>query len=322
MDNNNPRPKIGLALSGGSGRAIAHIGVLEVLREHNIPIDYIAACSSGTVVAASFACGTMDHLKNTLFQLDKKSLLELVALDEENSGVFSLERFEVKLKEFTLGKKFEDVRPHLNFIACDLNTAETVCLNLGDLAHASRVSSSVPGLFSPVQWGNRLLVDGGLFSVIPTKEARDMGANIIIGVDIAAARHIISKRYARVWQGYNFIKKSFPMRIFGQMMEFVDKLYDRTLEVVFYNQSDYLEKDHAHDPTLFSVLSQAMEVIAHRDALELADFGICDIMLAPDVKKYGPLSVESSRAMYQEGRDVALSAVPEIKKLIQNYEKN
>ena len=69
------RPKIGLALSGGSGRAIAHIGVLEVLREYNIPIDVITACSSGTMVAGSFACGTLEELKQDWLKWNKGFIL-------------------------------------------------------------------------------------------------------------------------------------------------------------------------------------------------------------------------------------------------------
>src|SRR3989344_604177 len=87
--NNHPqRPKIGLALSGASGRAIAHIGILEAFRENNIPIDYISACSSGCVVAASFACGTMDKLKEDWLKLERKTLLDFFMLIKTSIGIF------------------------------------------------------------------------------------------------------------------------------------------------------------------------------------------------------------------------------------------
>lgn len=316
----NHRPKIGIALSGGSGRAIAHVGVLEVLAENDIPIDYIAACSSGTMVAASLACGTLAELREVMLKMDRKSLLQYIGLGDTDSGMFSLEKLEEELRRFTLDKNFEDVRPILNFIACDIETAEAVSLNLGDLARAARISSSVPLWFPPVRWGNRLLVDGGLFSIIPTREVRAMGADIVIGVDIAATRQIIRKRYLRVWQGYNFLKKSLPGQALGGLVRFVDKLYEKTIEIVFYNQSDFFEKKHAEDPNLFAVLTRAMEIVADRKQKGLIDPAPADIMLVPDVKKYGPLSVDNAAEMLAEGRRAALRAIPEIKRRIKDFE--
>ncbi len=217
---------------------MAHIGVLEVLEEHGIPIDYISACSSGTIIAASYACGTLNDLKAELFRSDRQTFLKLLELEESEKGVFSLERGEEFIKRFTLGKRFEDVKPMLNFVACDIKTAEPVSLSLGDIARACRISCSVPFLFSPVMWGNRVLVDGGLFTLVPIDQVRQLGADVVIGVDIAATRHMFKKRYINAWRGFKYLKKSFLFSFLDRVFALFNRVYESSIQVIFYNQSD------------------------------------------------------------------------------------
>ena len=318
MTNSNKRPKIGLALSGASGRAIAHIGVVEVLREHNIPIDCITACSSGTIVAASYACATLDALKETLLQLNRQSLFHLLNLEKDGTGIFNLEKMEQDIKKYTLGKKFEDVKPMLSFVACDINTGEGVGLQWGDLARACRISCSMPALFSPVRWGNRVLVDGGVFSLVPVDQAREMGADIVIGVDIAATRYAFKKRYIHVWRGYNFIKKSFLFKLGKRIFSLFGRVYESSIDLIYYHQSDFIDEELAESrPDLFTVLGRAMQIASERH--KKGELPVCDIMLAPDVKHLGKIEFQKSKQIYYEGRRVALEAIPQIEKLIKNF---
>lgn len=314
------RPQIGLAISGAFGRAIAHIGVIEILQEHGIPIDYIAACSSGTFVASSFACGTMEELKETWLKLDQKAIFDLLRLEKNGGGMFGLEKLEELIRKFTRGKNFEDVQPRLNFIACDVETGEPVSLALGDLARASCISSCVPGLFPPALWGNRLLVDGGLFSMVPVNEVKEMGADIVIGVDIAATRYMFKKRYLGVWRGIDLVKRSWPVRLLLWVFTLLGSAYDSSVKFVFYSQSDFLEPGIVDkNPNLLSVLDKAMRISArlHRTAIDHVP--TCDIMLSPKVKHFGKIDMENTQRMYLEGRRVALEAIPEIRKLIKEY---
>lgn len=321
LNSKNSRPKIGLALSGASGRAIAHIGVLEVLKEYNVPIDYITACSSGTVVAASFACGTMEELKHNFFELDREALFRLFQLDDEGSGLFSLEKTEEAVRKFTLGKNFEEVEPRLSFIACDVKTGEPVSMSLGDLARACRISCSIPFLFPPVLWGNRVLVDGGLFTMVPVKEVQEMGADIVVGVDIAATRYAFKKRYIHVWRGYSFLKRTIFSPLFGWFYWLLSQIYQSSIKVVYYSQSDFLEERFVDkNPNLLTMLGRALEIASLRHRSAMQNIPTCDIMLSPKVKHYGKIGFEHSRKMYKEGRRVAEEAIPEIKKLIKDYQ--
>lgn len=315
----NGRPKIALALSGASGRAIAHIGVLEVLREHNIPIDYITACSSGAIVAGSFACGTMEQLKQDWFKMDRKFLLNLFTFDKSGRGVFSIEKAVEWGRKYVGNKKLEEVVPRLGFACVDVVTGQPLLLSLGDMVRAVQASCAIPGLFEPIQWGNKFLVDGGLFNLVPCEQAREMGADIVIGVDIAATRYMYKKRYIHFWRGYSFLKNSFVFRLLSWPFSLFGRIYDSSIKFIFYNQSDFFEEELMDkNPYLFSILGKAMEIASERH--RKGEIPICDIMLSPGVKHLGKINFDKSRWIYEEGRRVALEAIPEIKKLIKDYQ--
>ena len=315
---NSTKPSIGLALSGGSARSIAHIGVLEVLRENNIQIEFITACSSGTLAAAAYACGTMEELKDLWMKKGgSKLLLDLVKF-EGDQGIFSTEKFVLWFRQYTHGMKFEDVNPHLGFVCVDLKNAETVVIALGDIVKGVQASCALPGLLEPVEWGNRTLVDGGLFSVIPAQEARDMGADIVIGVDIAATRHVIRKRYLRVWRGYNFFKQSNPVKFVGKIYGILDKVFEKSIKIIFYNQSDFFETEPQKSTDFIANYLRAMELVVNRQK-NGPEVPPADMMISPNVKHMGKIDFENSKQIYEEGRRVAIDAIPDIKSLIKDY---
>jgi NTE family protein len=314
------RPTIGLALSGGSGRAITHIGVLEVLRENSIPIDYITACSSGALIAASYACGTIERLKEDWLRMDRGFLWTLLELNKNGKGILGTEKAEAWASKYFADRRFEDVKPPLGFVCADIVTGEPVLLSLGEIAKAVRASCTVPGLFEPVEWGNRLLIDGGLFSIIPTAEARKMGADIVIGVDIAATRYMFKKRFYHMRKGYNFFKRSLPFRLYASIHEFFDQLFTKSVDFIYYNQSDTFEETEQPGPGMFSILGKAID-ISLAQSEKRKDFLVdCDFLLSPQVKHLGKTDMESAAEMLEEGRRVTREAIPAIKKLISDYE--
>lgn len=321
MSNSRNRPTIGLALSGGSGRAIAHIGVLEVLHEYQIPVDIITACSSGTIVAGSYASGTMNALKNDWLTWDKKFMFELFEVDDSGRGLFSTDKIAEKFSQYLTCKKFEKAEPRLGFVTVDVLSGEPVVLALGDIIKAGQASCAVPGLFEPVEWGNKLLVDGGLVSLVPVEQARQMGAEVVIGVDIAASKHMYKKRYLRAWKGLNLIRKNFLYRLLSRLVTFFDRVYESSIKVIFYTQSDFYETDLVKDNLdFFAILGKALD-IADRNHKE-DSLPIAEVMLQPKVKHLGKMDFHSAKQMYLEGRRVALEAIPEIEKTLKNYHKS
>lgn len=313
------RPKIGLALSGASGRAITHIGVLEVFSENGIPIDVITAASSGTLIAASYACGTMQQLKKDWMSLDRRFLAEIFEVDKTGRALFGTEKAGEWFSKYSLNKNLEDLRPALGFVCADIVTGKPVTLMLGDIVRAARASCAVPPLFEPVQWGNKLLVDGGLFSIIPTTQAKEMGADIVIGVDIAATRYMYSQKFLRMRKGYNFLKRSFPVRIYIKIHELLDRMFTKSVDFIYQSQSDILESG-SPQLNLTSILGRALDFTIKQSEKEGGRIVGCDILISPDVKKRGKIDLANAAAMLAEGRRAAEAAIPDIKRLIRDYE--
>src|SRR3989338_922192 len=309
------RPKIGVALSGASGRAIAHIGILEVLRENQIPVDYMVGCSSGALIAVSYATGTMEQLKDLFYKLNLRSLLKLWSAKNSKGGLFHLHNADDEIKKFTKGMNFEDVYPRLGFTATDLESGELVTLSMGDMTKAFKASVAVPGLFEPVVWGNKILVDGGLANIVPTIPTKEMGADIVIGVNLAADKFIYENKLP-IWRGYRFITRFLGLQYIREkiLTKFSSRIFFQ-----FDSQSDLLEETDIKIPGVLTVLTKALDhAMVISKQWQESDMA-CDLMLEPRVKRYGKINFKSLEKIYLEGRKTAKQALPQIKKLIESY---
>lgn len=301
-------------MSGASGRAIAHIGVLEVLQENNIPVDVLAGCSSGALVAASFATGTMEELKQFLNELTIGKVFSLWSSKDARGGLFHLHNAKEELLRFTKGKRLEELYPKVGFVAADVNTGELVTLVSGDVNEAFKAAVAVPGLLEPLVMGNKVLVDGGLVNIVPTKSAKEMGADIVIGVNIAATKFIYEKRLP-IWRGYRFITKMLGLQFFREKVW--PKLASRIL-LQFDTQSDFLEEDMVRMPGTIGILVRALDrSMEISDQWKESDMA-CDLMLEPRVKHYGKMEFNKLERIYLEGRKSAEQAIPTIKRLIED----
>lgn len=179
----NKRPRVGLALSGGVARGNAHVGVLRVLEENNIPIDYIAGTSAGSLVAAAYAAGmAVDDIAEIGRAMRWKDIGRVTL---SRLGVQSNARMEEFARARLPVRRFEDLRIPLAIVATDLKSGSAVILTEGDVPFAIRASCALPGWYVPVtDEQGRQLVDGGLVANIPTAAVRALGADIVIAVDV------------------------------------------------------------------------------------------------------------------------------------------
>jgi NTE family protein len=176
------KPKIGLALGGGASRGLAHIGVLQILEEHNIKPSLIAGSSIGAIVGALYAAGIPPRMMEGIAEnLDMKLYYDVAV---PKLGFIKGERIEELIRLLTQGKTFDQLNIPLSITAVDLKTNQSVTINEGLVYKAVRASISIPGIFVPVFDNERVLVDGGLLERLPTKVVRQMGADIVIGVDV------------------------------------------------------------------------------------------------------------------------------------------
>lgn len=176
------RPKVGLALGSGAARGLAHIGVLKLLTEEKIPIDMVAGTSAGALIGALYCCGAdMNMVQQLAGELRRKDLLDITV---PRVGFIKGNKIEEILKLLTKGKNIEDLDIPFCAVAADITRCEKVILDKGSLYKAVRASISIPGIFTPVHYGDCVLVDGGIIDRVPVSTVKDMGADIVIGVDV------------------------------------------------------------------------------------------------------------------------------------------
>jgi NTE family protein len=174
--------KIGLALSGGAARGIAHIGVLKALKEAQIPIDMVAGASSGALIGALYASGLdIGTIERVALGLKWREFADFTL---PRMGLISGKGIEEFVSEHTKVKEFGELRIPLAIITTDLTTERGVVFREGPLARIVQASCSIPGVYTPVKHENMLLVDGGIINILPTDVLREMGADFVIGVDV------------------------------------------------------------------------------------------------------------------------------------------
>ena len=179
-------PKLGLALGGGAARGFAHIGVIQVLEENGIKPDMVVGTSAGSVVAAFYASGkTGAQLQWLADSMDESQLTDWT-VPFMSRGMLRGEALGRYINTQLNGAKIEDLKIPLGIVATDLQTGDGILFRRGDIATAVRASSAVPSVFEPVRIGNKDYVDGGLVSPVPVLYARQMGADIVIAVDISS----------------------------------------------------------------------------------------------------------------------------------------
>jgi len=176
--------KVGLALGSGSARGWAHIGAIEALEEAGIPIHCITGTSIGAFVGAVYATGELDSLKQFALQMDWKKVLSYFDVVFPRSGLMDGKKVHELFSIHTKARTFDDFKIPVKMIATDLNTGEKIIIDSGNIIESIRASVSVPGVFTPVHLNGKWLVDGGLVDPVPVKVVREMGADIVIGIDL------------------------------------------------------------------------------------------------------------------------------------------
>jgi NTE family protein len=177
-----PRLGVSLALGGGFARGYAHLGVLRVFREQAIPVTSIAGSSIGSILGAAYASG--EPLPRIISKCREIRFRDFARWRVSRYGLASNERLGALVQKLFGTKQFEDLVLPLAIVATDLGTGDPVVFRQGNLAEAIRASCAFPGLFEPVQIGTRCLADGGIVAPVPTRAAREMGAEIVVGVSV------------------------------------------------------------------------------------------------------------------------------------------
>lgn len=195
------RPKVGLALGSGGARGFAHLGVLKAFVDEGVPVDMIAGSSMGALVGCFYGVG---HQMEDLYKLSttfrRKYFLDFTV---PKMGFISGKKIKDFIRLFTHQKNIEDLNLPVHVVATDITNGEKVVFSSGPIAEAVRASISIPGVFVPERINGRILVDGGVIDRVPVSVVKEMGADIVIGVDVS---HV--KRNADITTVYDVIMQS------------------------------------------------------------------------------------------------------------------
>ncbi|MBI5749008.1 MAG: patatin-like phospholipase family protein [Nitrospinae bacterium] len=179
------KPKVALVLGGGAARGLAHVGVIRVLEQEKIPIDLIIGTSVGSLIGAVYASHANSfELEWEAFKVTKDDIFDFTIISSR-MGPVKGDRIEEFVNKVVPVKNIEEMRIPFIAIATDLNTGEMVIIDKGPVAKAVHASSAIPGVFHPVNYLNKTLVDGGVVDNVAVDVARQKGADIVIAVDVS-----------------------------------------------------------------------------------------------------------------------------------------
>jgi len=305
---------VGLALGSGSSRGWAHIGAIEALLEENISIDCIAGCSIGSYIAALYASGSMNSLKQFVLRMDGKKVFSYFDIVFPRSGLLDATK---KLKEFfsmhTDAKKFTDLKIPVAMIATDLETGDKVVMKSGDLLNALRATMSIPGLFAPAEVKGRWLVDGGLVDPVPVGVARAMGADIVVAVDLNSG--LASRKNLRKKKNHSE-KKSDDRH--GYKKELMKKMsaYNEKTGVKFKTKINELLKIERSTPYILETVTTSIGIMQERITRINLAVEPPDILIQPRLGELRMMDFDHVEHTIEEGYTGVKEKIEDIKALL------
>jgi NTE family protein len=317
MDGEWEKPTVGLVLSSGGARGAAHIGVLKVLEEHQIPIDLVVGSSIGAIIGGAYAAGVpASRIEEAWRKLDlrqvARSLRPTLPLHGWSSGQ-GLRRF---LEELVGDQRIEELPISFAAVATDLETGERVILKEGSLVEAIRASSSIPGLFVPVEHSGRFLADGGLVSPLPVDVARELGAAIVVAVDVNLKPKRLRPQEA---------SPPAHARLREQALRFVEEKLGGLMPegwTAALKQLSHEEQAELHRaaPGILEALGLAIMIFVRRLVELTLELAPPDVLIAPEIADpsiVGTLSYRQAQQRIALGEAAAREQVETICKLLE-----
>jgi NTE family protein len=205
------RKKIGLALGGGGAKGLAHIGVIKVLEEHGIPIDFIAGTSMGAMVGGWYAAhGNVESLEKIFKEVDHKEVLPVRKVIKNHKGILFSDKMVIQdLEDGFYGRKIEELSIPFCAVSTDVETGAQVILKEGNLSEAVSASIALPIMFKPARIDGKLLMDGGFVNPVPADIVREMGADFVIAIDVSSKWLDVTEEQIGIRNIYSIVSKVF-----------------------------------------------------------------------------------------------------------------
>lgn len=270
--------KVGLALSGGGVRGLAHIGVLEVLENEEIPINMIAGTSMGAIIGAMYAqSNNAAEIKEAAQNVGWRELARMLALTLPRTGLISGRKIRARLKEIVGEVDFADLQIPFACVAADIITGEEVIMKSGPVLEAVIASMSVPIILNAARWHGRYLVDGGVVNPVPVSVIKDMGADFIIASNA--------------------------------IMQPVDRFRNTQPEA-----ERQKNRGRVNEPNIFNIMIQLVNITSYQ-ALKSGIIG-ADVVIKPRVADIRFGDFRNAKECIYQGELAAQASVPEMKRLL------
>lgn len=298
------KPKIGIALGGGGARGFAHIGVLQALEAAGIDCDVVSGTSIGALVGAIYASGNIDKLVVASTRIKLTDIPLLLSPAWSTAGMFSGKNALEMLNEFVSVELIEQLPKPFAAVSADLNNAEIVIASHGDLRTAIRASIAIPGVFTPVCQGPRLLVDGGTLDPVPVEAARRLGADVVIAVDLFGAYPL---QDPLLYTAPSLLER------FPAVTTALGYLRSLSSKIGRSGAAPALEPDEGAIPNIIEMVERTLAVSQqHLTRLRLREHP-ADVVIAPAVSEVGLLDFHRGSPIIEIGRRAAEQALPRVR---------
>ena len=302
------RRQIGLALGAGAARGTAHLGVLKAFDELEIPVDFVAGTSIGSLVGGVYASGQIERLEEALLGLDWKEIIfHFFEVSFPRSGLIDGKRIVEFISQFINPIDIDELTLPFHAVATEIMTGEEVVLKNGPLIECIRASIAMPGIFTPVLRDGLVLVDGGLVNPVPVSIVREMGADFVIAVDINANR--VGARQ-RVAERINIEKECETMAFVSENSDWRDRV---TAAInAQWNRIDHKLKDRLQHwtnpsggPNIIDVIGNTIRIMETQIGETMLKITAPDIVIRPDVGHFSFMEFNRAAEGIQAGYEAA-----------------
>ncbi len=302
---------VGLALGSGAARGWAHIGVLRELLAAGIQPHVVCGSSIGALVGAAYVNESMDALEDWVRGLTRRDVVHYMDIELfGRGGLATMERLFELLRLLLGDAQIEQLPKPYAAVATELKSGREVWLEEGSLLDAVRASAALPGLFTPVRYGEQWLVDGGLVNPVPVSVCRALGADLVIAVDLNTG--LVGRRVAdkdRMTEG----EDALPFTVFGGLAGQITAGLRRGTDSLI----GQLRRTHPEMPHLFEVMAGSLNIMQDRITRSRMAGDPPDILLTPRLRHLALLEFDRAEEAIEEGKHSVARVLPAFERLFE-----
>ena len=291
--------RVGLALGSGSARGWAHVGVIRVLEQAGIRPDMVCGTSIGALVGAAYAADELESFEKWLRGLGIKEVLSLMDV-RMNGGMIKGERLMEFFRRSFIDRPIEELTIPFAAVATALHSGSEVWLREGSTIEAVRASIALPGLFMPVVYDGRVLVDGALVNPVPVSLARAMGADIVIAVDLNSSRLGRPLPDESVTETRSDVISEWRNRLKNNLGAFISKRNETEPKL----------------PSIMEVIASSLNIMQERISRSRMSGDPPDVIVTPRLAQLGLLDYHRSKEAIAEGQRAMEAALPDLEAIL------